>query len=482
MGFWQAESIKSAVTGRWLARGEAGAELRGVSTDSRSVGAGQVFVALRGEKFDGHDFVRDVIARGAGMVIIDREGAFAKDMGTGAGVLLVQDTGAALLRLAHAYRRTLTRTKVIAVGGSNGKTTTVRMIDGVLGRRLRGRASQKSFNNSVGVPLTILSAQAGDQYLICEVGTNAPGEIAPLAEVVEPDIVVLTSLGREHLEGLGSLEGVAHEEAMLVSALREGGCAIVAHEKLLLDAVRARLRVLEGRSLVSFGTQGDVRVGNIAQSMAGVRFALQDQSQFVVPILGAHNALNAAAAITVARRMGMSGEEIATGLAGVQGPPMRLERVRVPVAGGEVQIVNDAYNANPESMLASLATFREVVGEGVERAVLILGDMLELGAHAPAMHAEIGRALVDWKGARVVLVGTHMAHARDVVHEHGMQAEIFADVAAPRDRQVAGLLRTGDIVLLKGSRGMGLERVIKALEAGKDGMLEVKGGVAVSQG
>ena len=205
MSFWTPENLRVVLAGQWIRRPDVArtAALSGLSTDSRAIRSDQVFLALRGEKTDGHAYLASAAASGSPLLIVDDEAAVAAASGTiGAdvGVLKVADTGQALLKLAQAYRRTLDSTRVIAVGGSNGKTTTVRLIQSVLSGTLRGTASQKSFNNAVGVPLTILSARKGDQFLICEVGTNAPGEIAPLASVVEPDIAVITSIGREHLD------------------------------------------------------------------------------------------------------------------------------------------------------------------------------------------------------------------------------------------------------------------------------------------
>lgn len=475
MTFWQLDNIRAVTAGRWLARGPQTKDaltVAGLSTDSRGVQVGQAFLALRGDRFDGHAFLVQASTAGATLLIIDREEAFraaASGIRPGTSVLFVEDTGRALMRLANAYRRTLTTTKVIAVGGSNGKTTTVRMIDAVLSTRLKGRASPKSFNNAIGVPLTILSAQPGDQYLICEVGTNAPGEIAPLAAVIEPDICVITSLGREHLEGLGSLEGVAREEAMLVSALREGGCAVVAQDDVLVGTVKSQLRSLAGppRVLVTFGIgeSAEVRVAEASQSFEGVRFTLNDRTGYTLPLLGRHNALNAAGAIAVGRRLGLAVEDARTGLASVKGPPMRLERSTL--AG--VRIVNDAYNANPESMMAAIDTFREVTATdpslAESRRVLVLGDMLELGAQSAALHREVLTCALHSRCADVlVLVGASMARAAvelKVQHEPGVHC--LPDLTPPRDAHAAALLRPADVVLLKGSRGTAVERVVASL-------------------
>lgn len=493
MEFWSLESIKSAVgaavgaavgtaTGAaWLARPENPGPIEGVTIDSRAVSQGQVFIAIKGEKHDGHDYLAQAVSGGASLLIVSREmnaGEIAA-LPRQVAILRVADTGAALLRLAGAYRKTLERTRVIAVAGSNGKTTTTRLIDAVLKGAMRGSASQKSFNNAIGVPLTILSAKRTDQYLICEVGTNAPGEISPLARAIEPDIAVITSIGREHLEGLGSLRGVVQEETSLLAGVRAGACAILnADAPLLVETVRPGVFGANLANVVWFGTseKADLRVSSVRTTGAGLSFAINDRHQFNLPLLGAHNALNAAAAVGVARRMGLEWDVIAKGLAAAAPAPMRLERVEV----GGVWFLNDAYNANPESMLAAFDAFSQACDAmAPKRRVAILGDMLELGDATGDSHAEVARAIIERAkptsggtrslADRVVLVGQHMARAREVLESESASLEIdvshVSGLTEAIAGQIAGELRTGDAVLLKGSRGMGLERVLAAWRA-----------------
>jgi UDP-N-acetylmuramoyl-tripeptide--D-alanyl-D-alanine ligase len=465
MDFWNADNVRLAVGGAWLVRpeGDAPAALEGVSTDTRELKAGQVFVALRGLNTDGHRFLTQAVAGGAGMLVVDRADALPAALPRPVPVLAVADTGQALLRLAAAYRRTLDATRVIAVGGSNGKTTSVRLIQSVLGRVLRGTASPKSFNNAVGVPLTILAARRGDQYLVCEVGTNAPGEIVPLTRVVEPDLAVITSIGREHLEGLGSLRGVVQEEASLVLGVRPGGAVILnADAPALLDAVRP-LAAAQRAQVLTFGfaDHADLRITAVEREPDGQRFCLNGRQWFRLALHGRHNALNASAAVAVARRLGLETDAVEAGLAAAVGAPMRLER---RVVGG-VTFVNDAYNANPESMLAAFDAFAEMFppGERGGRRVVVLGDMLELGEHADALHGEVARGLAARRVAdAVVLVGPRWAAAAGQVVAGDVTA--IPDLAGPGAARAAAALRPGDAVLLKGSRGMALERVIRAWE------------------
>ncbi len=468
MTFWSLDNIKAILGGSWASRPEAvvrAGAVSGVTIDSRAVAPGQMFIAIKGETHDGHDHVNAAVKAGAVLAVVSRAEAADAAAKAAAAVLVVPSTRAALLRLGHAYRKTLDTTRVIAVAGSNGKTTTVRLIQSILSRRLRGVASPKSFNNDIGVPLTLLSAKRGDQYIICEVGTNHPGEIAPLAAAIEPDIGVITSIGREHLEGLGSIQGVVQEETSLFHALRPGGLAVLSADSEPLMEYAKRLPLPQGSTTVRFGVgeDADLRITGATATADGVTFGLNGRGQYRVGLLGLHNASNAAAAIAVARRMGIDQADIEAGLAAATGPDMRMQRS--VVAG--VTFINDAYNANPESMLASFAAFRGIAAtpaagaSGGGRRVVILGDMLELGDASRSAHAEIGAALRDAKVADLaIFTGGAMMHA---AMAYGLGAAyIAASDESERIALVAAQLKPGDTVLLKGSRGMALERIIKA--------------------
>lgn len=461
MSFWSFDSVRSVLGAQWAARAGPGASSAeaGLSTDSRAIKARQVFVALRGERTDGHLYLEEAAKAGASLLVVDEK--FAGVLPAGPAALRVADTRRALLRLAAAYRRTLDGTRVVAVTGSNGKTTTTRMIDAVLSGTLRGTASIKSFNNAVGVPLTILAARPGDHYLICEIGTSAPGEVAVLARAAAPDVSVITSIGREHTATLGTLRQIAQEEASQVEFLRRGGLAVIhAEAPHLREIVEAKAGEPHGFSVVTFGTRrdADLRVGDVRQEPDGVRFTINARHEYRVPLLGAHNAVNAAAAVAVARRFGVEHDAIAAGLARVTGADMRLQVSSV--AG--VRVINDAYNANPDSMAAAIALFAEA-GRGAARLVAVLGDMLELGEAGPSWHAEVvARALDPQVGLDLlVLVGPRMSAAA-----RGLEDERVVIVENPSDGRVAAIaqrFRPGDTVLLKGSRGMKIERVLAAL-------------------
>ena len=463
MEFWSSDNLRSVLAGQWLVRPKSSLTLLGLTTDTRKIATGKAFLALKGERTDGHNHLADAAKAGANVVIVDRAEAPGGAWPAGVSVLKVQDTGTALLRLASAYRRQFEGTRVIAVAGSNGKTTTVRLIDAVLSSSRRGTASIKSFNNAVGVPLTILGAKPTDQYLICEAGTNAAGELEILAQTIEPDIGVITSIGREHLEGFKDVSGVLREEASLFKYLKNGGVAVLcADAPGLVDAVKNFAgRLLGGIITFGFHAAADVRIAKLETSFEGVRFTLHDRSSFFVPLVGRHNASNAAAAIAVGRRLGLANDVIEAALAKATGPEMRLERREI--AG--VRFLNDAYNANPESMLAAAEVLESVSRElKPQRRVVVLGDMLELGEATSDSHTEVARVFGGAAPDLAIVVGPHFS-SNVALFSGKTKVVALPDLSDGRDATAAGMLAAGDLVLLKGSRGIGLERVIKAFEA-----------------
>jgi UDP-N-acetylmuramoyl-tripeptide--D-alanyl-D-alanine ligase len=453
--FWSPESIRAAAGGAWLAHPDHAPPLRGgAAIDTRAIEPGQIFFALRGERTDGHKFLSQAFEAGAAMAVVDTPEAVGA-LPAGLPALRVPDARAALGRIASAYRAALPA-RLIAVTGSNGKTTTTRMIDACLRPTMRGRCSAKSFNNDLGVPLTILAARPDDQYVICEVGMNSPGEIEPLSAIIRPHVAVVTSIGSAHLEAMGSLEAVAAEKASVASHLQPGGVVVLNADAPSLKPWQKRFE-----RVITFGASpdADLRVSAVRESVIGVSFVLNERMEFLLPGLGAHNATNAAAAIAVARRLGLDDDAIRAALAAFQPAEMRLARLRI----GGIDIINDAYNANPDSVAAALRTLRAVAPAGA-RPVAILGDMLEMGEAGPDAHRDLGRLIAETGAASlVILVGPLAALAAAPLAAAGIEAVQIADLARGGADTAAGLLRENDFVLLKGSRGMRLERIIEAL-------------------
>lgn len=433
-------------------------EILNVCTDSRRMEKQSVFIALRGERFDAHDHVGQAAADGAVAAIVERapEGV---PLPPSFYLLQVPDTYAALGKLARHVRLDMSA-KVIAVAGSNGKTGTKLLIHAALGARLRGSVSPKSFNNNVGVPLTILPADPAQDYLVLELGTNHHGEIAPLAEMSLPDVAVITNAGAEHLEGLDDLRGVRIENAQIVRGLNPNGLLVVNGDDA--DLVAACSGYAGKRVTFGFGEHNDLFAADVHCDATGVRFWLNGRREMFVPLLGRHTAANALAAIAVARRLGLNEDEIAEGLSQATGPDMRLQLSHA----GDVHLLNDAYNANPNSMRAAIETLATLdIGR---RKVAVLGDMRELGRSSERYHREIGQLVAERGGvAWLACVGVQSRAMADAAVEAGLSpaAVLHFESAAAAAAALPQLVRTDDLVLVKASRGIKLETVAKAIES-----------------
>ncbi len=433
--------------------------ITGVSTDSRSIKTGDAFFALVGDRFDGHDYIEQVVAAGAAVIVASRRDVASKAQERGWPVVFVDNTTAALGRLASWYRKTLSA-RLIAVTGSNGKTTTKTMLEAVLARIGNVISAPKSFNNNIGVPLTLLSADHTHNYIVLEMGTNHPGEIAELGGLARPDLAVISSIGPAHMEGLGGLEGVAREKTSLLEYVPATGFAAVnIDEPILLPFLRsAKCKMLR------FGTAKDaeLRAEAIEADATSLRFKVNGRWPVTMQMSGRHNATNALGAWAIGSRLGMAAEQIADALSQVRPPEMRLEHFQY----GTVTIINDAYNANPASMAAGLRTLADVHMAGDARRVAILGDMLELGVQSKDLHEQTGQLLarlgcIDC----LVAIGPHAQHLADAAAHEAAKLAVhrFAD-ADQAAKGVAKFLQPGDVALLKGSRGMHLEKLLPAIQ------------------
>jgi len=431
--------------------------IRGVSTDSRTVEPGQLFLALVGQRYDGHEFVAEVLGKGAAAVVVSRVDHLADELRSQAVLIVVADTTVALGRLARYHRRQLAA-QVIAVTGSNGKTTAKNMIHAVLSTSKQGRCSPESYNNQIGVPLTLLSGQGSDEYLVVEIGSNAPGEVHQLAELAGPDVAVITSVSATHLEGLKDIAGVAAEKASILRGLSAGGLAVVN-----VDHPMLMRHVLQGRPwrMVGFGLseQADLRATDVKVAPDGTSFLVNGRFEISLGLLGRCNVLNALAAVAVGRRFGISYEQIAEALGQVAALPMRLERCRI----GSVTVINDAYNANPDSCAEALEVLGRAQARG--RRVAVMGDMKELGQQSGQLHAELGRRVAQAQVKLLVAVGSHAEEVAAAAKEtagNRLSVRRFADTAAAVSAMV-GLLEPGDVVLLKGSRAMEMDRLLEPI-------------------
>lgn len=462
--------LAEACGGRWVENGDspaASAPLAGLGLDSRERLDGRGFLAIRGAQRDGHDFLEAAVAAGAACLVVEEAAlAAGRRVPDGVPVFAVSDPRRALAEMARAWRRAL-EGRVIGVTGTCGKTTTKRLLHAALASTQRGSASPKSFNNDLGVPLTLLAAKADDDFVVVEIGTNRPGEIAHLTEIARPHVGVITLVGHGHLEELGSLEGVAAEKSSLLDRLASPAIAVVRGDQpVLASAVAAR----RGRlgEVITFGqsASAQIRLAGRRPLERGQEIELADGRRFRIAMDGEHNALNAVAALAVAERLGVPFGAAAGGMATVLPSDHRGERRSV----GGFTLLDDAYNANPDSMAAALLNAAERLGD--RPAAIVLGDMLELGAAGPELHRRLGRqaaaiaARLDLRA--IVFVGPLSRHACEAFTE---AAAGFGGVVEHVEQPTPGLaarleslLPSGASILLKASRGIGLDRVGRWLE------------------
>jgi UDP-N-acetylmuramoyl-tripeptide--D-alanyl-D-alanine ligase len=428
-----------------------------VCTDSRQLSKHCLFVALKGERFDAHDFLPQAVKDGAAGVVV-LEGRAGALEGLDVAVYEVKDTLHALGRLARFHRDRFTL-PIAAVTGSNGKTTTKELIASILSTRGPTLKTQGNLNNEIGVPLTVFGLGPEHKAAVIEMGMNHLGEIARLTDIARPDAGLITIVQPAHLEGVGSIEGVAQAKGELFHGLSKTATAVVN----LDDARVAGQAASVGAKTLTWGRAegADVRLVSVApRGRDGLSLVVRYRGKdypTALHLVGDHNAMNATGAFATGLALGYSPEECVRGLEAAQAHARRLQIVDAPHG---VTVVDDCYNANPASMTAALRTVQELASGG--RAVAVLGDMLELGSAETREHAQMGVTASDHV-ALLALFGPRMKHAHaQAAKTLGERARHFEDVAA----LVAWLqpqLRANDFVLVKGSRGMRLERVVEAL-------------------
>ena len=426
-----------------------------VRIDSRAVHRGDIFVAIRGHRFDGHVFVGDAVSAGAGCVIVERGTAIPSEAAR-VSVIFVPDTIASLAALARFHRRKLKPT-VVAVTGSCGKTTTKDLIAHLLGGEAEVLKSQGTQNNHIGVPMTLLSLQPRHRLAIVEMGTNHPGEIASLAAIAEPDVAVITNVGPAHLEFLGSIEGVMREKLSLLDKLPATGCAVLPGNQLDV-CLEALQRLPAGVRVVTAGTTdgNDLQAVEDGHTSQGVTMRLRDLPHtWQIPLFGAHNVENALMAVACAWALGVPLSVARARLASATVSPQRSEIVRC----GSMTILNDCYNANPLSVARALETLRDM---DVERRIAVVGDMLELGDFAPSAHEAVGRMASRFGIHTVLAVGQFAECVASGARDAAFEVSVFETVDDLLGR-LAEVVRPGDGILVKGSRKLQLERVTSFL-------------------
>lgn len=445
--------------------------IRQVVTDSRVVRPGDLFIALKGERFDGHDFVSTALAQGAAGAIVHDQ--FRLPTGLARPVkrpgrarapfiLGARDTLFAYQQLA-THHRSRFDIPVVAVTGSNGKTTTKEMVAGVLAQRWKTLKTEGNLNNRIGVPQTLLRLTPDHEAAVIEMGVDAAGQTTRLCDIARPTLGIITNIGPDHLEFFGSMEGSAQAKAELLDLLPPDGAAVLNADDPYFDylASRARCRVVS----FGFSPKADVRAHDVvpdAYEATAFRLSLPGKTRTTIAKIkarGEHNVSNALAAAAAGFALGLSGSAIATGLARFRPAAMRSQIV---VSRG-VSVINDCYNANPASMKAALALLRQV-GEQ-RRKIAVLGDMLELGAGARDMHRDVGSFAAGLGIDRLVTCGPLGRDIAEGARRGGMDPSRVVEVqdGAEAGEVISGFVREGDVVLVKASRGMRLERVVEAL-------------------
>ncbi len=434
-----------------------------VTTDSREMSPGDLFVALPGERVDGADFVGEAFRKGALAAIVSEEGALRvpETVPAARPIFVVRSPVEALGDLAHAHRLRMRQIPLVGITGSSGKTSTKEMLSGLLASGRNVLRNPGNRNNLIGMPLALLTLSGEHDVAVMEMGTNQPGEISRLASIAAPDIGIVTNIAPAHLQGLGSLEGVAREKGDLFRALPESGTAVVNATDLRVVREAGRCRALK----IFFGAALNEFSGRIfSMDDRGMRIAVRTPSgEFVstLPVTGEHHLMNALAATAAAYVLGMRPPELAEGFSSFASAPGRFHSV--PIRGGGL-LLDDSYNANPASMETAIRNLR--ILRGGRRSVAILGDMLELGEVSASSHFRIGHLLA---GAGVDLLLTFGEEAAQIARgalEGGMDPERVAHTG-DKERlktMVLETLRDGDVILVKGSRGMHLEEVTAEIE------------------
>ena len=435
-----------------LSSGDGTVLINKVSTDSRTIKPGELFVALRGENFEGHDYVEAAARAGATGALVDLnwQGSIPNNF----ALLRAADTLQAYQTLAANYRRSLTL-RVLAITGSNGKTSTKDFAASVLARKFRVTKTEGNFNNHVGLPRTILEATSDDEVGVWEIGMNHPGEIAALSKIAAPDAAIITNIGVAHIEFMGSREAIATEKGALAEAVEPQGTVILNADDRFSEGIATRTRA---RVVLAGMTGGSVRAIEIRQSAEGSEFTIVEgahRCRAQLPVAGSHMVQNALLAVAAGRAFGLSIEECAAGLAAA---PLTKARLQIKEISG-VQFLDDSYNANPDSMKAALRTLVELDAEG--KRIAVLGEMRELGTESERGHREVGETAATLGVHQLITIGDAAEMIAEGARAAGLDKVSSARSTGEAAKLLGEIAEPGDLVLIKGSRGARTEEVIE---------------------
>ena len=461
---WTTAEILEATAGELLC-GDLKRRFSSVSIDSRRISTGGAFIAIIGEVHDGHTFASNVAEQGVRGLVISRSKVqglpVAAWQANKVTCIAVEDTTRALGDLA-AFNRRRAKVAVVGITGSNGKTTTRQLTAAVVSQRYNTLATAGNFNNQIGLPLTLLGLESEHQWAVVELGTNNPGEIARLSAICSPDIGVITNIGPAHLEGLGSIDGVAREKGSLLKSLRENGQAVLnADDPRTLQLARQTKNEV---ALYGLSADAAIRAADVKEKEDAISFTLQLAEENIPVRLsspGRFMVSNALAAAAVGNLLGLSPDAIKAGLEAFKPVGGRMNILHTSNA---IHIIDDTYNANPASMKAALTTLKTM--RAGARGVFVAGDMLELGEQAPTLHAKVGNLAAQSGIIRLYAGGKFADSVISGARSAGMPAS--NTISGSREDIINDLidwLRPGDWVLVKGSRGMAMEKVVKGLKA-----------------
>ena len=441
------------LTGNSLSAGDGSLVIDKVSTDSRTIKRGELFVALCGENFDGHNFVEAIAIVGAAGAIVNSnwKGKVPENF----ALIRVKDTLLAYQQLAANYRKSL-KLNVVAITGSNGKTSTKDFAAAVLARRFRVTKTQANFNNHVGLPRTILEATSQDEVAVWEIGMNHPGEVSALAKIAAPNVGIITNIGVAHIEFMGSRERIAEEKGALAEAIGADGTIILNADDPFTQGIAARAH---GKVILAGTTAGTIRASEVNQSGTGTDFTILEgahRCRAQLPVPGLHMVQNALLAVAAGRVFGLSVEECAAGLVSA---PLTKARLQVKEIRG-VQFLDDSYNANPDSMKAALRTLVELDAEG--QRIAVLGEMRELGDELESGHREVGETAAALKVDHLIAIGNVAATIAEAAKRAGLEKSSTVASTAEAAELLTDLAEPGDLVLIKGSRLARTEQVIEA--------------------
>ena len=431
-------------------------EFAGVVTDSRQITPGCCFFAIKGENFDGHNFVNDALSNGAICAVVSEP----VDNPTGQ-VLVVNDTIVALGNLARWYRNTL-RGKVIGITGSAGKTTTRQMTHHVLSQYHKCHQSPKSFNNNIGLPLTLLSADSEDEFIIVELGTNALGEIEYLTNIAEPDVAVVLNALEVHLEGLGSVEKIIEEKTAIAKSIKSGGSLLINTDTAIINYCKQ-----QGHEFMTFGTEvnSNIVADSISLGPSSSKFTIDDVN-VEVPLPSSAAVQNAIAAWAICKTVGLTASEFARAIKTFKPVSMRMQVSKlVSPDKGSVTIINDCYNANPSSMANAIEYLAMLKKGSNSRTVLICGTMGELGAESPGLHAKVGRFASDFGIDLILAAGAYTDSLLEAAEKDNSKIRTqFFESTDQLCNNLHEFIKPDDIILVKGSRSARLEQAVSVLE------------------